>query len=69
VAERQGAVLGLDAGLGTLEQECAEQGQDWEETLDQRALERQAMTDRNLPFPQWAAGAPVNQVSKKPDAA
>lgn len=64
VAERQGAVLGLDAGFGTLEDECAEQGRDYEETLDQRALEIRMMKDRGIPMPLWAAGAPAQQASQ-----
>ncbi|EKS67890.1 MULTISPECIES: phage portal protein [Caballeronia] len=40
VAEKQGAVLGMDAGLSTLEMECAESvGEDWEDMLDQRKRE------------------------------
>nr|WP_245214485.1 phage portal protein [Pararoseomonas indoligenes] len=58
VAERQGAVLGMEAGFGTLEQECAEQGRDYEENLDQRQVEIRMMKDRGLPLPQWAAGPP-----------
>ncbi len=53
VAERQGVVLGLDAALSTLEEECARQGMDWEETLDQRGIEIQGMRDRNIPPPVW----------------
>lgn len=53
VAERQGVVLGLDAGLSTMEDECAKQGTDWEENLEQRALEYQRMMELGLPRPQW----------------
>lgn len=53
VAERQGVVLGLDAVLSTLEEECAKQGLDYEEVLDQREYELQMMKDRNIPPPQW----------------
>ncbi|MCQ8846944.1 hypothetical protein NQT76_54350, partial [Klebsiella sp. KJ_S1] len=36
----KGAILGLDAGLSTLEIEVGENvGEDWEEVLDQRQLE------------------------------
>jgi lambda family phage portal protein len=71
VAERQGAVLGLDAGFGTLEDECAEQGRDYEETLDQREVEVRMFRDRGLPMPEWAAGMPATQTAQpqqKPDA-
>jgi capsid protein len=53
VAERQGVVLGLDAALSTLEDECARQGLDYEEVLDQRAYELEMMRDLKIPPPQW----------------
>ncbi len=53
VAERQGVVLGLDAGLSTMEEECAKQGMDWEENLEQRAIEYHRMVKLGLPRPQW----------------
>ncbi|GBQ92120.1 bacteriophage capsid protein [Acetobacter nitrogenifigens DSM 23921 = NBRC 105050] len=68
VAERQGAIMGLDAGLNTLERECAEQGLDYEEVLDQRSTERRMMEERGIPFPEWAVGAPVPRAMKAPDA-
>ncbi len=75
VAEKQGAVLGLDAGFSTLEEECATQGLDYIEVLDQRKIERQAFVDRDLPFPVWqgektASGTTdATEASKKPQAA
>ncbi|PWI81110.1 phage portal protein, partial [Enterobacter sp. CGMCC 5087] len=37
VAEKKGVILGLDAGISTMEQEVAESmGADWEEIVDQR---------------------------------
>ncbi|RJF82421.1 phage portal protein [Azospirillum cavernae] len=73
VAEKQGAVLGMDAALSTLEEECAENtGQDWEEVLDQRAREMQGFKERGLEPPSWAKmNIPANQAAappKKPDA-
>jgi lambda family phage portal protein len=56
VKEAQGAVLRMDAGLSSLQQEGAEQGHDWEEMLDQRARERQRMQELGIPFPEWIAG-------------
>jgi lambda family phage portal protein len=53
VAERQGVVLGLDAALSTLEDECARQGLDYEEVLDQRAYELEMMRDLKIPPPVW----------------
>jgi lambda family phage portal protein len=53
VSERQGVVLGLDAGLSTMEEECAKQGMDWEENIEQRAIEYRRMEELGLPRPQW----------------
>jgi lambda family phage portal protein len=72
VAERQGEVLGLDAGFGTLEAVCAKQGMDWEENLDQRAIEFQRFQDLKLPQPVWqgetrtAVGQDADKASKPP---
>jgi lambda family phage portal protein len=67
VAEKQGAVLGMDAGLSTLEEECAEQGVDWEEVLDQRAKEVSRFKELGLELPKWA-GEDAKQSIKKPEA-
>ncbi|MBX9937109.1 MAG: phage portal protein [Burkholderiaceae bacterium] len=49
-----------DSQVSTLEQECAEQGLDYEEVLDQLAVERQMMQARGLPITVDAAqGAAV----------
>jgi lambda family phage portal protein len=48
VKEAQAAQIRMDAGISTLEDECAEQGKDWEETLEQRASERQRMRELDL---------------------
>ncbi|MGH8277206.1 MAG: phage portal protein, partial [Steroidobacteraceae bacterium] len=53
LSERQGEVLGLDAGFSTLQAVCAKQGGDWEENLAQRALERNRMIELGLPPPEW----------------
>jgi len=52
VAEKKGAILGMEAGLSTLEIETAENvGEDWEELLDQRQREKEAIEERGLtPF-------------------
>ncbi|MBB5413912.1 lambda family phage portal protein [Paraburkholderia sp. HC6.4b] len=69
VAEKQGAVLGMDAGLSTLEMECAENtGEDWEDILDQRKREVDAFRERGLPLPQWAGPLPANTAAKSPTA-
>jgi lambda family phage portal protein len=66
VKERQGAVLGMDAGFSTLQAECAEQGHDWEEILDQRKIEVQAFKDRGLKLPVWGGEKEANQTAEKP---
>ncbi len=40
VKEAQAAQIRIEVGLSTLERECAEQGADWEEVLEQRAREQ-----------------------------
>jgi len=54
VAEKKGAILGLDAGLSTLEMEIAENvGEDYIEILDQRQSEIRACQERGIPLPSW----------------
>ncbi|WP_295541065.1 phage portal protein [uncultured Pseudacidovorax sp.] len=61
VAEREGSVLGMEAGLSTLEMECADQDLDWEENLDQRARELAAFKKRGLEPPaSWLANRPAS---------
>ena len=50
VKEAQAAGIRMQLGLSTLEKECAEQGDDYEEVLDQRALERDMKLARGLPL-------------------
>ena len=69
--EAQAAVLRMDAGLSTLEQECAEQGLDWEEVVAQREVERRRFIQLGLPFPTWfgqetPAGESAEQAAAKP---
>jgi lambda family phage portal protein len=74
VKEAQGAVLRMDAGVSTLQQEAAEQGHDYEELLQQRAHERKLMAEWGIPYPEWIAGIspqtgegePAAQQSAKP---
>ena len=61
VAEKQGSVLGLEAGLSTLEDECADNaGADWEEVLQQRSLELKRCRELDLPLPSWAGAQALN---------
>jgi lambda family phage portal protein len=68
VKERQGEVLGLDAGFSTLEQACSEMnGADWREQLEQRAVEVATFKRLGLKLPEWgAAEVPASQDSARP---
>jgi lambda family phage portal protein len=46
--EKQGAVLSMRAGLSTLEQELFDQGIDWEEQLEQMAIEKKRRAELDL---------------------
>lgn len=52
--EPAGAVLRMEAGTSSLEIEAAEQGLDWEEVAQQRAIEQQTYERLGLPPPKWA---------------
>jgi lambda family phage portal protein len=57
VKERQGEVLGMDAGFSTLESVVAElSGADWRDVLQQRATEVAEFKRLGLKMPDWAAG-------------
>ena len=67
VKERQGAVLGLDAGFGTLDQECAEiGGSDWRDNLEQRAIEVAEFKRLGLKLPDWGGDMPANETETRP---
>lgn len=67
--ERKGAILGMDAGLSTLEDECAElAGADWREKVGQRAVERALFKELGLPIPQWSDGQTAQDAEKSPEA-
>jgi lambda family phage portal protein len=51
VKESQAAMIRMDSGLSTLEAECAEQGLDWEEVLQQQAREMALRKELGLPMP------------------
>lgn len=54
LAEKQGAILGMDASLSTLQDEVADlKGGDWREVLDQRELELKEFERRGIPPPKW----------------
>jgi lambda family phage portal protein len=67
VKERQGSVLGMDAGLSTLSHEAAENsGRDWREILDQRQIELLAFDERGLPRPSWQGTFDASSASDPP---
>ena len=49
VKEATAAQIRVQTGLSTLEKECAEQGEDYEEILDQQAIEQTMRQERGLP--------------------
>lgn len=54
VKEKEGAILGISAGLSTLEEECAENvGADWRENIGQRAIEIEHFKRLGIPIPEW----------------
>jgi len=65
--EANGAAIRMENGLSTLERECAEQGQDWQDVLQQRARERGEMTRLGLPLDvPRRAGTPPQQPEERP---
>jgi lambda family phage portal protein len=68
VKEAQAAKLRLETGLSTLEAECAEQGQDWEEVAEQRAVESDYyVTTLGLPDPYIPIGPAVPASTDQPE--
>lgn len=64
VKEAEASRIRMDANLSTLQQECAEQGLDWEEVLEQRAAEVARMRELGLPEQQplpTGPGRPAQQ--------
>ncbi len=67
VKEAQAAVLRMDAGLATLQQECADQGLDYEEVIAQRADEVRAFKENGLNPPVWYGDVPAANTETKPE--
>ncbi len=61
VKEKEGAILGIKGGLSTLKRECAEQGLDYEEVIQQRAAEVAQFKEAGLPLPEGYAPPNPNQ--------
>ncbi len=57
VKEASASGMRMDYNLSTLEDECAEQGADWEEVIEQRAHERKRMAELGLPIETGAANS------------
>ena len=53
--ERKAQEVGLALGVDTLEQVAAQDGDDWEELLEQQALEKQVREELDLPAPSYLA--------------
>lgn len=69
VKEVAGAQLRMEAGLSTLDHEAAEHsGQDYEDLLDQRAIELAAFKARGLTPPAWAAPVAVAAMGQQEGA-
>ncbi len=64
VKEAQAAVLRMNAGITTLAQECAEQAADYEEVLDQLAIEKRMKEERGLSHLGAAATKPTATSTK-----
>ena len=56
--EARAANLRINGRISTLEDECAEQGKNWEEVLEQQAAEKELMEKLGLPLPNWASEQP-----------
>jgi lambda family phage portal protein len=66
IDERAGEILGMDAGMSTLEEACFTQGTNFEDVLHQRAYEIKMFDKLGIPRPEWAGLFTAVQASKKP---
>lgn len=66
--EAQAAEKRMSLGLTNLEDESAEQGQDWEEQLEQRAREQARARELGITLPWMTGGAGPDPASAEPDA-
>ncbi|MBR8221296.1 phage portal protein [Burkholderia ambifaria] len=65
--EKEGAILGMAAGLSTLEDECADlAGSDWRENMDRQAVEIDRMRKLGIPLPDWAARVDAKKLAQPP---
>lgn len=69
VHEAGAAIMRMDGALSTLEDECAEQGLEFEEVLEQRKYEIELFKKYGIPTPEWAGQMfTATQAAKKPEA-
>jgi lambda family phage portal protein len=62
------AAARIEAGISTLEKECADQGDDWEEVAEQKAFEKQRYDELGLVYPGDAGAlAAVAAVAASPE--
>lgn len=68
VKERQGALLGIDGGMSSLEDECAEiSGTDWRDVADRRAIEIERYERLGLPVPAVLQGLDSKDAAQLPE--
>ncbi|WP_208450187.1 phage portal protein [Burkholderia cepacia] len=68
VKERQGAILGINAGLSSVEDEAAEaSGTDWREIADRNAIAVERYKRLGLPIPSALAGVDAREASRPPE--
>jgi lambda family phage portal protein len=69
VKEKAGSILGMDAGLSSLEGESSElAGEDWRATLHQRSIEIAKFKALGIPLPSWAMGENATKSTEDPKA-
>jgi lambda family phage portal protein len=66
VKEGQAAQIRMEINVSTLEDECAEQGKDWEEVLEQKATELARMKELGIPVPPALQIAPPPAETDEP---
>lgn len=67
--EKKASILGMDSGLSNLEKESMElTGDDWRETVSQRAIEREFFKELNIPVPEALSGGDATEAQKTPEA-
>ncbi len=68
VDEAGAAIMRMDGALSTLEDECAEQGLEFEEVLEQRRYELSLFDKYGIPRPEWAGAVLAQRSARQPEA-